>query len=62
MTQDVIRNKVCKWHDEYLTPYSKIALTIGVSPQFIKMFVNGDRGMSEATQEKIVRVLEELNL
>lgn len=62
MTQDVIRSKICKWHDEYLTPYSKIASTIGVSPQFIKMFVNGNRGMSEATQEKIVKVLEELGL
>ena len=62
MTQDVIRSKICKWHDEYLTPYSKIASTIGVSPQFIKMFVNGNRGMSEATKEKIVKVLEELGL
>ena len=62
MTQDVIRNKVCKWHDEYLTPYSKIASTIGVSPQFIKMFVKGERGMSETTQEKIERVLEELSI
>lgn len=62
MTQDIIRDKVYKWHNDYLTPYSKIAYTIGVSPQFIKMFVKGDRGMSEATQEKIVKVLEELSL
>lgn len=62
MTQDIIRDKVCRWHNDYLTPYSKIAYTIGVSPQFIKMFVKGDRGMSEATQEKIVKVLEELSL
>lgn len=62
MTQDIIRDKVCRWHNDYLTPYSKIAYTIGVSPQFIKMFVKGERGMSETTQEKIVKVLEELSL
>ena len=62
MTQDIIRSKVSKWHDDYLTPYSKIAYAIGVSPQFIKMFVKGERGMSETTQEKIVKVLEELGL
>lgn len=62
MTQDIIRDKVCRWHNDYLTPYSKIAYTIGVSPQFIKMFVKGERGMSETTQEKIVKVLEELSI
>ena len=62
MSQQVIREKVYKWHNKYLTPYSKIAYTIGVSPQFIKMFVKGDRGMSDTTQEKIEKVLEKLEL
>lgn len=50
------------WHERYLTPYSKIAYTIGVSPQFIKMFVSGSRGMSDTTQEKMKNVLEELGI
>lgn len=62
MTQNELREIVILWHDLYFAPYSKIAYSIGVSPQFIQKFVNGDRNMSEETEMKLCSVLAERRL
>ena len=62
MTQNELREIVILWHDLYYAPYSKIAYSIGVSPQFIQKFVNGERNMSEETEMKLCYALAERRL
>lgn len=62
MTQAELREVVYLWHELYFAPYSKIAYAIGVSPQFIQKFVNGERNMSEETELKLCAALAERKL
>lgn len=62
MTQEEIREKISRWHNDYLASYSKIAYLVGVSPQFIKMFVNGNRRLGDKNKEILEKIIGELKL
>lgn len=62
MTQDRIKIGIEKWHNVYLTPYSKIAQKAEVSPQFLNMFLKGERRLGRDTEKIFTAILEEVGL
>lgn len=56
--QDELRKGLATWHDKYQTPYSKMARIMAITPQYLSMFINGER--ENVSYELGTRIYENL--
>lgn len=47
MTQNTVREKIIRLHKTFNMPYSVVGKVCGVSPSYIRMWIAGDREVSD---------------